>query len=215
MAAKKSLEYQLEKWSDRIRVQPFDPKPYIQRGMVNFKLARIEASIQDFDKAEQIDSRFTPFLWQRGLSYYYAEKFEAGAKQFEIDLSVNAQDVEETIWRYLCIAQFNGLTQAKQDLPPVRNDPRLIMQRVYELYAGVRSPEDVLATAMQQEKRGLFYGYLYLGLYYEAASQVEQAKEYIVKAVAEGPFNDYMWYLAAVHQKLRGWAEKHCNITSA
>jgi hypothetical protein len=36
--------------------------------MMQFKLGRIAASIADFDRAEQLDSALTPYLWQRDLS---------------------------------------------------------------------------------------------------------------------------------------------------
>jgi hypothetical protein len=56
-----SLENQLKRWNDIIHNQPQDPKAYIQRGMVNFKLAKIDESIQDFDIAEQLDVRLKPY----------------------------------------------------------------------------------------------------------------------------------------------------------
>ncbi|MDD1417526.1 hypothetical protein MEN41_23965, partial [Dolichospermum sp. ST_con] len=84
-------------------------------------LVKITDSIQDFDHAEKLDFQITPYLWQRGLSYYYAERFAEGAKQFEIDLTVNAQDVEETVWRYLCIAKLSGVAEARNCLLPVKN----------------------------------------------------------------------------------------------
>jgi lipoprotein NlpI len=107
------LEKELVRWNDIICTRTHGPRAYIHRGMVHFKLANIDESIADFDIAEQLDSRLTPYLWQRGLSYYYAEKFADGAKQFEVDLSVNSQDVEETIWRYLCIARLYGAAKAR------------------------------------------------------------------------------------------------------
>lgn len=68
-----SLENQLQRWNETIRNQPKNPNAYIRRGMVNFQLAKIDESIQDFDIAEQLDARIKPYLWQRGLSYYYAQ----------------------------------------------------------------------------------------------------------------------------------------------
>lgn len=70
-----SLLNQLKRWNEAIASRPEDPRAYIQRGMVNFKLARIAPSIQDFDRAEELDASITPYLWQRGLSYYYAERY--------------------------------------------------------------------------------------------------------------------------------------------
>jgi tetratricopeptide (TPR) repeat protein len=95
------LKNELARWNQIIRDRPNEPQAYVRRGMVNFKLAKIDESIADFDRAELLAPRLLPYLWQRGLSYYYAERFEEGAKQFEVDLTVNAQDVEETVWRYL------------------------------------------------------------------------------------------------------------------
>lgn len=200
-----SLGNQLKRWNEIIHNQPKNPNAYIRRGMVNFQLAKIEESIQDFDMAEQLDSRLTPYLWQRGLSYYYAERFAEGAQQFEIDLTVNAQDVEETVWRYLCVARLTNVTEACNFLLTVKNDPRRVMQRVYDLYAGYSTPDDVLIVGQLEGDRGNFYSHLYLGLYYEAQNNLDLAQDYIVKAAENYKIDDYMWYLAQVHQKLRGW----------
>lgn len=200
-----SLEKELSYWQQAIQDRPSDAQAYIRRGMVNFKLAKISASIEDFDTAEKLDQRLTPYLWQRGLSYYYAEKFTEGAKQFEIDLTVNGKDVEETVWRYLCMARQSSLIEAKKSLLNVKNDPRLLMGKVYELYAENCTAEEVIATGKKEGKRGNFYSHLYLGLYYEVAEDCGRAREYIAKAVEEYPLDDYMWHLARVHQQLRGW----------
>ncbi|MUG98129.1 hypothetical protein F7734_39805 [Scytonema sp. UIC 10036] len=197
------LEQELIRWNNVISTHPHDPKAYVHRGMVHFKLANINDSIADFDTAEKLDPRLTPYLWQRGLSYYYAELFAEGAKQFEIDLTVNSQDLEETVWRYLCIARLNGSAQARQSLLEVRNDPRFVMRQVYDLYAGKCSVDDVLAIS-STNKPTKFYSCLYLGLYFEVEGQIESGRQYINLAVSH-QINDYMWHLASVHQKLRGW----------
>jgi tetratricopeptide (TPR) repeat protein len=171
--------------------------------MVYFQLGKIEESIQDFDHAEKLDVQITPYLWQRGLAYYYAERLAEGAKQFETDLTVNAQDVEETVWRYLCMARLSGVTEARNSLLPVKNDPRKIMATIYNLFAGNCSQEDVLNIGKLTGLKGKFYSHLYLGLYYEAENNSELAQEYIVKAANEYKIDDYMWYLAVVHKNLR------------
>lgn len=205
MANQNSLENELTQWNQIIHSRPNDPQAYIRRGMVKFKLAKIDESIADFDRAEKLAPHLSPYLWQRGLSYYYAERFEEGAKQFELDLTVNSQDVEETVWRYLCIARLKGVTDARKSLLIVRNDPRLVMRRVYELYAGNCTIDDVLAAGNQEGRRAKFYSHLYVGLYYEVEEEVERSGEYIIKAVHEYHLDDYMWNLAFVHQKLRGY----------
>lgn len=200
-----SLENQLQHWNKIISNQANNPHGYIRRGMVYFQLGKIPESIQDFDTAENLDSRLTPYLWQRGLSYYYAEKFAEGAKQFEIDLTVNTQDVEETIWRYLCIAQLSGIKEARNSLSSVKNDPRKIMGYVYDLFAGNCTNDDVLQIGKLAGLKGNFYSHLYLGLYYEAEGNFELAKEYICQAADKFKIDDYMWYLAGVHKQVRGW----------
>ena len=81
-----SLENQLQHWQNTINIQPNNVNAYVHRGMVYFKLGKIAESIQDFDHAEKLDIQITPYLWQRGLSYYYAERFTEGVKQFETDI---------------------------------------------------------------------------------------------------------------------------------
>jgi tetratricopeptide (TPR) repeat protein len=200
-----SLENQLQEYNNTINFQPNNGNAHVRRGMVYFKLGKITESIQDFDQAEKLDVQITPYLWQRGLSYYYAERFAEGAKQFEIDLTVNAQDVEETVWRYLCIARLSGATEARNSLLPVKNDPRKIMKSIYDLFAGNCSQDDVLNVGKLGGLKGKFYSHLYLGLYYEAENNLELAQEYIVKAADEYKIDDYMWYLAVVHKQLREW----------
>jgi tetratricopeptide (TPR) repeat protein len=200
-----TLKEQLIKLNELIRTNPHRARAYIQRGMIQFKLAQINNSIADFDRAEQLDSSLTPYLWQRGISYYYAQRFEEGAKQFEIDLTVNAQDAEETIWRYLCIAQARGVEAAKTVLLPVRNDPRRVMRQVYELFAGHGTLEDALEVGDREGQRGQFYSYLYAGLYCEASGDRARSQSYLLRAVSQYPIDDYMWDLARVHCQLRGW----------
>lgn len=204
MIHQNSLEQELAEWNAVIEVRPNDASAFVRRGMAYFKLAKISESIRDFDRAEQLEPRLTPYLWQRGLSYYYAERFEEGAKQFEVDLKVNSQDVEETVWRYLCQARTVGAAVARDCLLPVRNDPRPVMRRVYDFYAGNCTSEDLVAAGNKEGDRGNFYSNLYLGLYWEAAGDLEKSRSHVAEAV-EYELDDYMWHLARVHLSLRGW----------
>lgn len=197
------LENELNRCQNIINFNPDNPQGYIQRGMINFKLAKIHDSLADFDYAETLNPQITPYLWQRGLSYYYVNRFAEGAKQFEIDLTVNSHDIEETIWRFLCIAQYQGFAQAKKSLLVVKNDGRLIMNKVYDLYHGDCPIDEVLITGEKQGNKGNFYAHLYVGLYYEAMGEKERSLDFITKGVNNYPINDYMWYLGYVHEKLR------------
>jgi lipoprotein NlpI len=174
--------------------------------MASFQLGHIAASIEDFDRAEQLNSDLTPYLWQRGIAYYYAERFEDGARQFETDLSVNAHDVEETVWRYLCQAQMRGVDAARQTLLPVGDDSRPLMTWVYQLFAGTCAPERLIVQYGNSGRRERFYSALYVGLYYEAERDLERAQHYIGLAADMHVVEDYMGWVAIVHQRLRGWA---------
>lgn len=63
------LTRELAHWQRVVQEHPHTPMAYIRRGMAHFKLAEIAASIQDFDRAEQLNAQLTPYLWQRGLSF--------------------------------------------------------------------------------------------------------------------------------------------------
>ena len=142
-------------------------------------------------------------MWQRGLSYYYAARFDEGIRQFKVDLQVNGQDVEETVWRYLCQAQLHGAEAAREGLLAVRNDPRPVMSTVYELFAGTCDTEVLLTVARDQREH--FYSQLYAGLYYEAEREVARARHHITQAAAMQVVEDYMGWVAIVHQRQRGW----------
>jgi tetratricopeptide (TPR) repeat protein len=202
------LESALQRLTRHLDTNPDQPKVYIQRGMTYFKLGHIAEAIADFDRAEHLNPALTPYLWQRGLAYYYAERFADGANQFEVDLTINQHDVEETVWRYLCQAQLQGIQVARASLLPVQNDARPVMAWVYKLFAGECDAEMVLAQYRDTGQREQFYSRLYVGLYYEAARDTEYARQYITQAAAMQVVDDYMGWVAMVHQHLRGWDKR-------
>ena len=199
------LESELQRLTRHLDTAPHQPTVYIQRGMTYFKLGHIAEAIADFDRAEHLNPALTPYLWQRGLAYYYADRFADGANQFEVDLTVNKHDVEETVWRYLCQAQLQGTQVARASLLPVRNDTRPVMAWIYKLFAGECDAEMVCAQYRDAGRREQFYSYLYVGLYYEAGRDAPRARQYITQAAAMQVVDDYMGWVAMVHQHLRGW----------
>ena len=200
-----TLENELQRLTSHLEAEPHNPQVYIQRGMVYFKLGSIAAAIGDFDRAEHLNPALTPYLWQRGLAYYYAERFADGAKQFEVDLTVNGHDAEETVWRYLCQAQVQGASEARASLLSVRHDSRPVMVWVYKLFAGECDAETVLAQHRDAGRRERFYSALYVGLYGEAERDEACARQHITQAAEMQVVDDYMGWVALVHQRLRGW----------
>jgi lipoprotein NlpI len=197
----------IQRLTKTLDTDPQNPQLYIKRGMALFQLGRIAASIDDFDQAERLNPALTPYLWQRGIAYYYAERFEDGAKQFEADLDVNGHDIEETVWRYLCQAQTHGAHAARQALLPVRDDSRPLMSWVYQLFAGTCPPETVIARYENAGRRERFYSALYVGLFFEAARDPQRARDFIGLAADMQVTEDYMGWVAIVHQRLHGWTQ--------
>ncbi|KAG5190158.1 binding protein [Tribonema minus] len=183
-----------------------NPKVYIVRGMERFRKAKVQESISDFDRALQLSPALGPYLWQRGLSLYYADRFAEGAAQFRLDVSVNPNDTEEAIWAFACEARTLGFQEARKRLLKVGQDTRPYMRTAYSLFQGSTSEQD-LAMVGQTDDRSHFYANLYLGLYAECREEVDLARHYIGLAVGSKycATGDYMCSLARVHQKVRGW----------
>ena len=183
---------------------------YYARGRVNFQLGKIKESVQDFDayvkRRPQVESR----QWERGIALYYAGEFERGAKQFELYQTFHDNDVENSVWRFLCMARTQGAKKARQVMLPIKNDRRVPMMQVFEMYRGTIKPTDVLTAVRADKPTGdvlsgrLFYAHLYLGLYYEALGKKQEAEKYIRLAAQDklktSPrINTYMWDVARIH----------------
>lgn len=195
-------------FSEVLKLNPEAAQVYDLRGSEQFKLGQIEASIADFDKFIELKPEQEPAHWKRGISYYYAGRFADGRKQFEGYQTVDDNDVENAVWRYLCQARESSVEAARKALLKIKQDRRVPMMEVYALYAGEKTPDDVLAAARsgeppaEQLNERLFYAHLYLGLYYDAAGEKTLALEHIRKAADEHKIGHYMWDVAHVHKEL-------------
>ncbi len=180
---------------------------YQRRGVARFMAGQIKDCLADFDKYLEMKPEEKPYHWQRGIALYYAGRFEDGAKQFELHRTVNAEDVENAAWHFMCEARWKTPAEAKAALIPIENDSRVPMMKVHELFAGRASEEDVMAAATAnhappaQLNRQLFYAHLYIGLYFESIGNNEKAKEHLTAAVSH-EVSDYMYGVAKVHVQL-------------
>jgi lipoprotein NlpI len=174
------------------------------RGRENFRAGHVEESVTDFDKYVERAPRAESGLWERGISYYYAGQFAKGAKQFEDYQKFHDQDVENSAWRYLCVARESGVEKARATLLTITSDPRVPMMQIYGLYQGKLKPDDVLAFALKDppnrelENQRLFYAHLYIGLWYEVSGEPQEAKKHILEA-EKHKIAHYMWDVAHVH----------------
>lgn len=179
------------------------------RGREHFRLGKVTESVTDFDKHVQLSPEAESRQWERGISYYYAGEFEKGAKQFELYQTYHNQDVENSAWRYLCVARTSGVEKARESMLPIENDPRIPMMQIYDLYRGKLKPEDVLKAAAANNpspealNSRLFYAHLYIGLWHEAAGEHDLARKHILEA-EKHKIGHYMWDVAHVHaERLR------------
>ncbi|MEM8943900.1 MAG: hypothetical protein AAGD11_01860 [Planctomycetota bacterium] len=182
---------------------------YVRTGMERFRTNQIPESIADFQEAEKLDPRVSPYLWQLGISYYYAEKYQLGRQLFESHQKVNPDDVENAAWHFLCLAQLKGVPAARKQLLNIdtRRDARVPMSEVYDLYLGSGSTDAVLAAANQADTESArMYAHLYVGLYYEVSNKPDQARDHLTWSAAAKLSDNYMHDVAKVHLLQRQWA---------
>ena len=195
-----------------IAAQPDLAVAYYDRGRERFRLGQLEASVADFDRYVVLDPAAEPRQWERGIAYYYVGKFKEGAAQFELYQTYHDNDVENSVWRYLCMVPTTGIEQARSVMLPIRDDRRNPMMQVFDLYRGRLEPADVLAETERGDPPPdvlagrQFYAHLYLGLYYEVAGDEANARKYIALAAAPNlkdnrGINRYMWDVARIHQQ--------------
>lgn len=187
-----------------------DPQRLVRDGMDKFRQNDVEGSLQEFDAALAARPGIRPYLWQRGLTLYYLQQYEEGAKQFRDDVAVNPNDTEESIWAFLCEAQLVGAEEARKAFLQVGRDPRPVMRAAYECFQSGSDPSSILQAAGEDRSgNGAFYAWLYVGLWHEAEGNAEAAREAVERAAqtryaqASG---DYMADLAKVHCLRRGWS---------
>jgi lipoprotein NlpI len=190
-----------------LQLDPTRADAYDARGSEQFKLGDVDASIADFDRYLKLRPDQQPWHWKRGISYYYAGQYDAGRRQFEGYQTVDDNDVENAVWRYLCMARDVGVQAARGDMLKIKPDPRVGMMAIYELYGGRAQPADVLAAATagspsaEARNARLFYAHLYLGLYFESLGDTDRAREHIVTAAEKHKIGHYMWNVADVHAR--------------
>jgi tetratricopeptide (TPR) repeat protein len=197
---------------DRVVERKDAPKAaYYWRGRALFCLAKVKESVADFDRYVKANESAESRQWERGIAMYYAGEFQRGADQFKLYQTYHANDVENSVWRFLCLARAKDVETARKNLLPIRNDPRIPMMKIYDLYRGAAEPDEVLEAAEEGNDANRiagqrFYAELYVGLYYEATGNPKAALP-LLKSAAESHrktqnVNRYMWAVADVHYRL-------------
>ena len=187
-----------------IELQP-SAVAYDLRGSERFKLNQIDESLTDFDRAIELQPNLAREHWKRGISLYYAARYVDGQRQFESYQTFDDNDVENAVWRFLCMARGAGLDEARKSILKIRRDRRVPMMEIYDLFAGKLTADDVLqaVTAGDPSETELyqrrFYAHLYLGLFYDATGKPDLAKQHIDLAAHKYPIGHYMADVARVH----------------
>jgi lipoprotein NlpI len=189
-------------------------RAYYVRGRENFRLAHVRESVTDFNKYVELRPDAAARQWERGIACFYTGQYEDGSKQFEMYQKFDGHDVENSVWRYLCLVPQVGVERAKATMLPIENDRRVPMMQIYELYRGKIEPNAVLAAARADKPPAdvlegrLFYAHLYLGLWHEAQGDKTKAKQFIDAAsqdqLKNNPhLNRFMWDVARIHKVIR------------
>ena len=170
------------------------------RGVAHFQAGRIAESVEEFDAVVRLAPGQAPYLWQRGIALYYADRYRDCREQFESHRTVNPDDVENAAWHFLCVAKAESPERAREALLPVGPDPRVPMRQVYQMFQGALSPEQVLAAG-DRGVESKFYAHLYVGLYYDALGHEANALTHIRAAAADryAASGGYMHMVARVH----------------
>ncbi len=195
-----------------IKQEPNNAPAWYRLGCENFRIGKFKQSVASFDQYVKLEPAAERKLWERGISHYYAGMYKEGAEQFALYQTYHDNDVENSVWRYICMAKTEGLKKAREEMLPIKNDPRIPLMTAYAMFQGKATPEDVLKKAKEGDPTEevlagrLFYAQLYLGLYYEAHSQPKLARKYITQAWKDHEktkrISRYMWNVARVHAQL-------------
>ena len=64
-------------------IESESPRTLIRKGMQFFRDGDVSSSLTYFDRADNAvsDGSLRPYLWQRGISYYYLDMFREGSDQ--------------------------------------------------------------------------------------------------------------------------------------
>lgn len=187
----------------------------VREGMRAFADGNVNEAIRLYDSVIEVNPASKPYLWQRGLALYYADRFTEGAEQFAADVAVNPNDTEEQIWHLLCLAQTKGGLAAARPLKlSVGTDRRPVMRAVQQLFLSGDSADEaqLAAIASDGDVGSQFYASLYLSLYHEALGNSDTSRRRMAEAVGTAYASgrgrsDPMVELAKVAYQRRGWQD--------
>jgi lipoprotein NlpI len=197
--------------SARLIEEPENVSLYSSRGDARLFLSRFEEAVADYEKMIVLDPKLDLSHWRLGIAYYYVEKYDKAAHQFEIYHGYDNVDRENGIWRYMSQSRAYGPKKARKGLLKYEKTDRPPYPWLYSLFAGKMKPAEVLAEIkkagfdQRYEIRVRFHADLYLGIHYELVNNQAKALEHLRLATANAygrATGTYMWQVARVHHDL-------------
>ena len=117
---------------------------------------------------------------------------------------MNPNDVENAFWHYLCNVRLKGVEEAQKEVLLAGFDNRPPLMQVQQLIQGKLGVADVIVAAekgpagTERNRLTKFYGYLYVGLYFDATGDLDNAKKYLQLSLDQN-VPSYMYDVAKVH----------------
>lgn len=187
---------------------------YSSRGDARLFLGDFRGAVADFEKMIAIDPEQDAPHWRLGITYYFAGDFAKSVRQFEKYHAYDGRDRENGIWKFLAQAKADGIVKARTEMLAYTRFDREPFPSLYEMFAGKKSPDDVLAEISKKEpvagETVQFFANYYCGLEEDLRGHRARALELLGKAVASQAGRDarggagYMWQVARLHwERLR------------
>ena len=179
-----------------------------RRAEILFRLGRFDEATRDYDIAVLSElSHNEDSCWERGLAQYYAGDFRAGAEQFLRYHRVGSTDIENGLWRFLCIAEDAGLEKARDTILGYPRKSRKPFPALLALYLDEGTADAVLEEAKsgtpsaQQLTTNLFNAHYYLAKYYDIVGQKAEALTHAREALTH-KITHFMYACAEIDTKL-------------
>jgi lipoprotein NlpI len=199
------LEQTLERLNGAIKDEP--SRYHHDRAEILFRLGRFEESVRDYNEAVRFAwPHNEDSCWERGLAQYYAGDFRAARKLFSGYHRVGPLDIENGLWRLLCIAEEEGIEKARESMLDYSRRVRKPFPTLLEVYMGRGNAEAVLKEATdgvsnpQEITANLFNAHYYLAKYFDMTNQQDLALIHIREALKH-KFPHFMYACAEVDAK--------------
>ncbi len=178
-----------------------------ERAGILFRLGRFGEAIQDYDMAARLGQPHDEnSCWERGLAQYYSGDFRTARDQFSRYHQVGPSDIENGLWRFLCIAEEEGIVKARETMLEFPKKVRKPFPALLALYLDRGNAEAVLdearrdTSSTEERTTNLFYAHYYLGKYYEILDQKADALAHIRKAL-KYEISHFMFACAEIDEK--------------